>query len=84
MVISEAYLLIFGIGYISRHIVKFRETRLIFLTLLKATVLSAVMGVGLVLLKGSLSIWVLIPLAVVFYGAGMALLGEFRERLRLD
>ena len=61
MVISEAYLLIFGIGYISRNIVKLRETPLVFRTLLKATFLSAVMGVGLVLLKGSFSIWVLIP-----------------------
>ena len=84
MVISEGYLLIFGIGYISRNIIKLRETRLVFRTLLKAAVLSAVMGVGLVQLKGSFSIWVLIPLAVAFYGGGMALLGEFRERLRFD
>ncbi len=84
MVISEAFLLIFGIGYISRHIIKLRETRLVFRTLLKAIVLSALMGAGLVLLKGSLSIWVLIPLAVLFYGGGLALLGEFRERLQFD
>ena len=84
MVISEAFLLIFGIGYISRNIVKFRETPLIFRTLLKASILSAVMGIGLVLLKGALSIWVLIPLAVLFYGGGIAVLGEFRERLRFD
>ena len=84
MVISEAFLLIFGIGYISRNIVKLRETPLIFRTLLKASILSAVMGIGLVLLKGSLSIWVLIPLAVLFYGGGIAVLGEFRERLRFD
>lgn len=84
MVISEGYLLIFGIGYISRHIIKLRETRLVFRTLLKAIVLSALMGVGLTQLKGSFSIWVLIPSAVLFYGGGMALLGEFRERLRFD
>jgi len=84
MVISEGYLLIFGIGYISRHIIKLRETHLVFRTLLKAIVLSALMGVGLVQLKGSFSIWVLIPSAVLFYGGGMALLGEFRERLRFD
>lgn len=84
MVISEGYLLIFGIGYISRHIIKLRETHLVFRTLLKAIVLSALMGVGLVQLKGSFSIWVLIPLAVLFYGGGMALMGEFRERLRFD
>ena len=84
MVISEAFLLIFGIGYISRNIIKFRETPLIFRTLLKATFLSALMGIGLVLLKGSLSIWVLIPLAVLFYGGGTAILGEFRSKLRFD
>ena len=84
MVISEGYLLIFGIGYISRNIVKLRETPFIFRTLLKATFLSAMMGIGLVVLKGSFSIWVLIPLSVVFYGGGMALLGEFRGRLRFD
>ena len=84
MVISEAFLLIFGIGYISRNIVKFRETPFIFRTLLKATFFSALMGFGLVQLKGALSIWVLIPLAVLFYGGGMAILGEFRERLRFD
>ena len=84
MVISEVFLLIFGIGYISRNIIKLRETPFIFRTVLKATFLSGLMGVGLVYLKGSLSIWVLIPLAVVFYGGGMAILGEFRERLRFD
>ena len=84
MVISEGYLLIFGIGYISRHIIKLRETHLVFRTLLKAIVLSALMGVGLGQLKGSFSIWVLIPAAMLFYGGGMALLGEFRERLRFD
>ena len=84
MVMSEAFLLIFGIGYISRNIIKFRETPLIFRTLLKATFLSALMGIGLVLLKGSLSIWVLIPLAVLFYGGGIAILDEFRSKLRFD
>ena len=84
MVISEAFLLIFGIGYISSNIIKFRETRLVFRTFLKASILSALMGVGLVMLKASFSIWVLIPLAMLFYGGGMAILGEFRERLRFD
>ena len=84
MVISEAYVLIFGIGYISRNIVKFRETSLIHPTLLKTVILSVVMGVGLVLLKGFLSVWVLIPLAVVFYGGGIAVFGEFRSRFRFD
>ncbi len=84
MVISEAYVLVFGIGYISRNIVKFRETFPIMPTLLKTVILSVVMGVGLVLLKGFLSVWVLIPLAVLFYGGGIAILGEFRSRFKFD
>ena len=84
MVISEAYVLVFGIGYISRNIVKFRETFPIMPTLLKAGVLSTIMGIGLVLLKGFLSVWVLIPLAVLFYGGWIAVLGEFRSRFRFD
>ena len=66
MVISEAYVLVVGIGYISRNIVKFRETFPILPTLLKAAFLSTIMGIGLLLLKGILSVWVLIPLAVLF------------------
>lgn len=84
MVISEMYVLIVGLGYISKHIVKFREARLIFPTLLKAVFLSAVMGSGIVLLKGFLSVWLLIPLSMLFYGGGIAVLGEFRERVRFD
>ena len=84
MVISEAYVLVVGIGYISNHIVKFRETFPIIPTLLKAGFLSAVMGIGLVLLKGSLSVWILIPLAILFYSGGIAILGEFRARFRFD
>lgn len=84
MVISEVYLLVFGIGYISRNIIRFRETPLILPTLLKAVFLSVLMGVGLVMLKGFFSIWVLTPLAVVFYGSGIAVFGELRARLRFD
>ena len=84
MVISEAYVLIVGGGYISRNIVKLRETFPVLPTLLKTAFLSAVMGIGLVLLKGILSVWVLIPLAVLFYGGGIAILGEFRARFRFD
>ena len=84
MVISEVYLLVFGIGYISRNIVRFRETPLILPTLLKAAFLCGVMGMGLTLLKGFFSIWVLIPLAVLFYNGGITLFGEFRPRLRFD
>ena len=84
MVISEAFLLTFGIGYISRNIIKFREAPLILPTLLKTAFLSAMMSIGLTLLKGFFSIWVLIPLAVLFYGGAMAIFGEFRARLRFD
>ena len=84
MVVSEAYLFAFGIGYISRNIVRFRETPLILPTLSKAVFLCGVMGMGLTLLKGFLSIWVLIPVAVLFYSGGIALFGEFRARLRFD
>ena len=84
MVISEAYVLVVGLSYISRHIVEFRKIFPVLPTLLKAVFLSTVMGVGLVLLKGFLSIWILIPLAVLFYGGGIAVLGEFRESVRFD
>ena len=84
MVISEAYVLVVGIGYISRNIVKFREMFPVVPTLLKAVALSAVMGIGIVLLKVFLRIWVLIPLAVLFYSGGIAMLGEFRARFRFD
>ena len=42
------------------------------------------MGVGLVLLKGILSIWILIPLAVLFYGSGIVVLGEYRTQFAFD
>ncbi len=84
MVVSEAYVLVVGLSYISRHIVEFRKIFPVLPTLLKAVFLSTVMGVGLVLLKGFLSIWVLIPLAVLFYGGGIAVFGEFRESVRFD
>lgn len=84
MVISEVYLLVVGLGYISRNIVRFRETPHILPTLLKAAFLCGAMGMGLVLLKGFFSIWVLIPLAMLFYGGGIILFGEFRTRLRFD
>ncbi len=80
MVISEVYLLIVGFGYISKRIAKLTEIGFIF----KAFILSAVMGVGLVFLKGILSIWILIPLAMVFYGGGIFVLGEFRTKFEFD
>ena len=84
MVISEVYVLVVGLGYISRNIVEFRKIFPVLPTLLKVVFLSVLMWIGLVLLKGILSVWVLIPLSVLFYGGGIAVLGEFRERLRFD
>ena len=80
MCISEAYLLIVGFGYISKRLAKLTGTGFI----VKAVVLSVLMGVGLVLMRGLLSVWVLIPLAVLFYGGGLAVLGEFRTLKMLD
>lgn len=80
MVISEVYLLIVGFSYITKHLAKLTETRYIF----KAILLSAMMGVGLVFLKGILSIWILIPLAMLFYVGGIAALGEFRKKFDFD
>ena len=42
------------------------------------------MGAGLILLKGILSVWILIPLAVVFYGSGIYVLGEYRIQFEVD
>lgn len=80
MVISEAFLLIVGFGYISKRIVKLTESRFI----VKAICLSTLMGIGLVLLKAHLSVWMLIPLALLFYGGGLAVLGEFRSKFAFD
>ena len=73
MVISEIYLLVIGFSYISKRIAKLTEFSFIF----KVVIISAVMGIGLVLLKGVLSIWILIPLAMIFYFGGIVLWGEF-------
>ena len=80
MVISEVYLLVIGFSYISKHIAKLTEISFI----VKSIVLSVVMGVGLLLLKSILSVWFLIPLAVLFYGCGVVTLGEFRLQFEFD
>lgn len=74
LIISEAYLIIVGFGYISKRITKLDER--VFIP--KVLILSAVMGVGLILLKGILSVWILIPLAIVLYGSGIIIWREFR------
>ncbi|MCY4403247.1 MAG: flippase [Candidatus Poribacteria bacterium] len=80
MVVSEVYLLIIGFRYISKHIAKLTEISYIF----KSILLSTVMGIGLVLLKGILTIWILIPLSILFYGGGIAVLGEIRTQYEYD
>lgn len=80
MVISEAYLLIIGFTYISKRIAKLTEFGFIF----KVVVISAAMGVGLMLLKGLISIWILIPLAIVLYFLGIVFWGEFRIGFESD
>ncbi|RKU26929.1 hypothetical protein C6497_12860 [Candidatus Poribacteria bacterium] len=77
MVVSEAYVLIIGFSYISKYITKLTTTSFIF----KTIVISAFMGIVLVLLKGIISVLILIPLAVLFYGGGIYLLGEFQTEL---
>ncbi len=80
MVISEVFILIVGFSYISKRIAKLTEIGFIF----KVVLISVVMGVGLVLLKGILSIWILVPLAIVFYFGGIVFWGEFRMRFEFD
>lgn len=80
MVISEVYLLIIGCSYISKRIAKLTEIGFIF----KVVLISALMGIGLVILKGVLSIWILIPLAMMFYFGGIVFWGEFRIRFEFD
>ncbi len=74
LIISEVFLIIVGFGYISKRITKLDQ--IVFIP--KVLILSTVMGVGLILLKGILSVWILIPLAVVFYGSGIIIWREFQ------
>ncbi len=74
LIISEMFLIVVGFGYISKRITKLDERGFI----PKVLILSTVMGAGLILLKGILSVWILIPLAVVFYGSGIIVWKEFR------
>ncbi len=74
MIISEAYLFIASLIYIFCRISKLTE----FGFAIKAPVVSAVMGVGLLLLRERFSIWLLIPAAMVFYFGVMAIFKEIR------
>ena len=74
LIISEIFLIIIGFGYISKWITKLDE--IVFIP--KVLILSTVMGVGLIWLKGILSVWILIPLAMLFYGGGIFIWREFQ------
>ncbi len=80
MVVSEVFLLITGFVYISKHITKLTEIAFVF----KSILLSTVMGIGLVLLKGLLTIWILLPLSILFYGGGIFVLGEYQTNIDYD
>ena len=75
LIVSEAFLFVAGFVYISRHVVTPTTIRYG----LKAVVLSALMGGGLIVLRKLLPIWVLIPLAMLFYAAGLTIWGELRR-----
>jgi O-antigen/teichoic acid export membrane protein len=75
LIVSEAFLFVAGFVYISRRVATLTTIRYGF----KAAVLSALMGCGLIVLRKLLPIWVLIPLAILFYAAGMAIWGELRR-----
>lgn len=80
LIISEMFLIIIGFGYISKRITKLDE--IVFIP--KVLILSAVMGIGLILLKGILSVWILIPLAMLFYGGGIVIWREFQVQFAAD
>jgi O-antigen/teichoic acid export membrane protein len=72
MIISEGFLFLAGFVYISYSISKPTQGRFA----IKAVVVSALMGAGLWLLHDRLSIWLLVPAALVFYFGAMAALRE--------
>ena len=74
MVVSEIYLLIASFIYISLRISKLNR----FGFAIRSTFLATVMGVALAHFRGQWPIWGLIPASIVFYFAGLAILGEFR------
>ena len=75
LIVSEAFLFVAGFVYVSRHIATLTTIRYGF----KTVVLSALMGCGLIVLRKLLPIWVLIPLAMLFYAAGLGIWGELRR-----
>ena len=75
MIISEAYLFIGSFIYITLRISKL--TYISFA--IKTVIVSALMGAALMFLRDRISIWLLIPCAMIFYLGGMAAVGELRR-----
>ncbi|MDE0297635.1 MAG: flippase [Candidatus Poribacteria bacterium] len=75
LIVSEGFLFLAGFVYISRRIATLTGMRYA----IKAVVLSATMGCGLIVLRKLAPIWVLIPLSVMYYAAGMVFLGELKR-----
>ena len=75
LIVSEAFLFVAGFVYVSRRIATLTNTQYA----IKAVVLSALMGCGLIFLRKLFPIWALIPLSIIFYAAGMALWGELKR-----
>lgn len=75
LIVSEALLFVVGFVYISRRVATLTDIGYA----MKAVVLSAVMGFGLVFLRTRFPIWVLIPSAILFYAAGMVIWRELRQ-----
>ena len=75
LIVSEAFLFVASFVYISRCVATLNDIRYV----IKTVALSALMGVGLIVLRNLFPIWALIPLAILFYAAGMAIWGELRR-----
>ena len=75
MILSEGVLFIACFFYISRRIATLAGLRFA----IKSAAISVLMGVALIFLRNLFSIWVLIPLAILFYGVGITALGELRR-----
>jgi O-antigen/teichoic acid export membrane protein len=76
MIISEAFLLTVGFIYISKNIAKLTQLGFI----IKAVIISGLMGAGLIFLKSHYAIWLLIPIAIAFYFVGLVVSREIRWR----
>jgi len=72
MIVSEGFLFMAGLVFISRKLARPTQVHVI----VKALAVSGVMGVGLLLLRNRVPIWWLVPGAIVFYAGVMAILNR--------